>query len=133
MQPRRQFSLLPQDEAFLREYGRPWETVVDGSQWVLVHDFPTHAGYNHPSASIAIRMEDGYPHAQLDMVYVHPALARQDGRPIAQTDVRQELDGKQWQRWSRHRTPANPWRPGEDSLETHVYLVEDWFLREFER
>lgn len=133
MRLRRQFVLLLQDQRFLQEYGRPWETIVDGSQWVLVHDFPTHAGYNHQSASIAVRMEDGYPHAQLDMVYVHPALARLDSRLIPQTDAWQPLDGKQWQRWSRHRTSANPWHPGQDSLETHVYLVEDWFLREFER
>ena len=130
---RRQFETLPQDKAFLEQYGLPWETVVDGSQWVLIHDFFTHDGYNYSKASIAVRLETGYPQAQLDMVYVNPALARKDGAKIPQTESRQRLDGKDWQRWSRHRTSANPWRPGEDSLETHVYLIEDWFTREFER
>ena len=40
------------------------------------------------------------------------------------------FDGKTWQRWSRHRTPANPWRPGLDNLATHFGLVEEWFGRE---
>lgn len=133
MNVRRQFNLLPKDEEFLNQYKLPWETIMDGSQWVLVHGFPTHVGYKHSEASIAIRLETGYPQAQLDMVYVYPALARRDGKPIPQTQVTQRLDGKDWQRWSRHRTSANPWRPGEDSLETHVYLIEDWFVREFEK
>jgi len=130
---RRQFGLLPQDGKFLDEYGLPWETIVDGAQWVLIHDFPTDAGYDQATVSIAIRLETGYPQAALDMVYVYPHLARKDGKAIPQTQARQSIDGKEWQRWSRHRSGANPWRPGEDSIETHVYLIEDWFAREFER
>ncbi|MBW4590160.1 hypothetical protein G7B40_039665 [Aetokthonos hydrillicola Thurmond2011] len=133
MDLRRQFNLLPVDEEFLNQYRLSWETIVDGSQWVLIHDFPTHNGYNHSKTTIAIRLESGYPQAQLDMVYAYPPLARKDGEQIPQTNATQQLDGKDWQRWSRHRTGANPWRPGEDSLETHIYLIEDWFVREFEK
>jgi hypothetical protein len=130
---RHQFFLPPDDEVFLNQYGVPWETIVDGSQWVLIHDFSTHERYNHQKVSVAIRLETGYPLAALDMVYVFPALIRNDGKPIRNADVNQALDGKVWQRWSRHRTSENPWKPGEDSIETHVYLIEDWFVREFER
>ena len=35
---RSDFNLLPQDEKFLEEYGHPWETIVDGSQWVLIDE-----------------------------------------------------------------------------------------------
>jgi hypothetical protein len=133
MDLRRQFNLLPEDEAFLTQYGLPWETIADGSQWVMVHDFHTHDGYNHPKVSIAVRLETGYPHAQLDMVYVNPHLFYKDGQTVPQTQATQILDGKEWQRWSRHRTSENPWQPGEDSLETHIYLIEDWFVREFEK
>lgn len=129
----RQFNLLPQDKTFLEQYGLPWETLISGSQWVLIHEFPTHEGYNWTKASIAILLTPGYPQAALDMVYVYPHLARKDGKPIRQVNVHQNVDGKNWQRWSRHRTSQNPWRSGEDSLETHIYLIEDWFLREFER
>lgn len=130
---RRQFDLLPQDQEFLDEYGYPWETIVDGSQWVLIHEFPTHEGYNPPHATAAIRMETGYPNTELSMVYFFPALARKDGKPIGATQHMQAIDGKEYQRWSRHRTSENPWRVGLDLLDTHIILIEDWLAREFEK
>jgi len=132
MSLRRDFELLRQDERFLVEYRLPWETIADGSQWVLIHDFETHDGYNHPRVTVAIRLETGYPNTGLDMVYVFPALERKDGKPINGTQAKQVIDGKQYQRWSRHRSAQNPWRAGVDHLDTHVLLVEDWFVREFE-
>ena len=130
---RRDFDLLPQDEKFLEEYGRPWETIVDGSQWVLIHEFSTHDGYNHPGVTAAIRMETGYPNVELNMVYFSPALTRKDGRAIGATQAKQVIDGKRYQRWSRHRTAENPWRAGVDGLDMHVFLIEDWLAREFDR
>jgi hypothetical protein len=130
---RREFELLPEDRQFLEEYGLPWETIVDGSQWVLIHEFATREGYNHSRVTIAIRLETGYPNTELNMVYVFPALARKDGRGIGATEATQVIDGKTYQRWSRHRTGANPWKIGRDNLGTHVILIEDWFAREFEK
>ena len=130
---RRDFELLPRDEKFLEEYGLPWETISDGSQWVLIHGFPTHDGYNHLRVTAAMRMETGYPNTELNMVYFFPALARKDGKAIGATQVTQVIDGKTYQRWSRHRTAQNPWRPGVDGVDTHVFLIEDWLAREFER
>ncbi len=130
---RRQFDLLPEDEQFLNDYGLPWETVVDGSQWVLIHDFPTYGPYDHATVTAAIRLETGYPNTALDMVYFSPSLARQDGIRINATEVQQPLDGKSFQRWSRHRTPQNPWKPGQDSVGTHIFLIEDWLQREFDK
>lgn len=134
MEVRRQFDLLPQDRQFLDDYGLPWETVVDGSQWVLIHNFPTlHEGYNHDASTAAIRLETGYPMAALDMVYFHPRLARKDGRTIGATEATQSIDGTIYQRWSRHRTAQNPWKPGQDSIASHIILIEDWLAREFEK
>ena len=82
MTPRRQFILPLEDEKFLDEYGLPWETVIDGSPWLLVHNWPTPKGYNEPKVTAAIRIETGYPDVGLDMVYVYPHLKRIDGRPI---------------------------------------------------
>jgi len=130
---RRDFELLPEDWQFLEEYGHPWETIVDGSQWVLIHEFPTHEGYNHLKVTAAIRMETGYPNTELNMVYFNPPLARKDGRKIGATEAVQAIDGKNYQRWSRHRTQKNPWKIGRDGLGTHVILVEDWLQREFEK
>lgn len=133
MKSRQQFKLPSEDVTFLEQYNLPWETIVNGSQWVLLHEFPTHDGYNHSKASIAIMLTSGYPRTPLDMVYVYPPLARKDGKPIPKVNTKQNLDGKVWQRWSRHRTSQNPWQPGKDNLETHIYLIEDWFTREFEK
>jgi len=88
---RRDFDLLAQDEKFLEEYGLPWETISDGSQWVLIHEFPTHDGYNHLRVTAAIRMETGYPNTELNMVYFFPALARKDGRAIGATQAERTL------------------------------------------
>ncbi|NGO53015.1 E2/UBC family protein [Allomesorhizobium camelthorni] len=133
MDPRRQFDLLPVDREFLEEYGLLWETIVDGSQWVLIHDFPTPHGYNHTRVTAAIRIETGYPNTELNMVYLFPPLARIDGKPIGATEAQQALDRKSYQRWSRHRTGANPWKIGRDYLGTHIILIEDWLEREFEK
>lgn len=130
---RRQFDLSPDDQLFLDEYSLPWESVVDGSQWVLIHEFPAGAGYNHRHVTAAIRLETGYPNAELLMIYFFPPLARTDGQAIGATQATQQIDGKTFQRWSRHRTTQNPWRMGHDNLGTHILLVEDWLAREFGR
>jgi hypothetical protein len=134
MSKRRQFELTIPESDFLGEYRCPWETITDGSQWVLIHGFSTqHPGYNHEKVTAAIRLETGYPKVPLDMVYFYPALQRNDGKPIGATQATQQIDGKPFQRWSRHRTSANPWIIGEDDLTTHILMIEDWLRREFEK
>jgi hypothetical protein len=131
---RRKFKLPPEDEKFLDDYGLPWEAIIDGSPWVLIHDWLTTKGrYTEPKITAAVRIETGYPDTELNMVYVHPHLKRADGKPIGCADALQPIDGRTYQRWSRHRTPAHPWKVGEDSLVTHIFLIEDWFEREFEK
>jgi hypothetical protein len=130
---RRQFSLPEADEDSLVARGFPWETLIEaGVRWLIVHDFPVPPGYNQDTVLVAIRIETGYPDAPLDMMYVFPPLARQDGHRIGALSP-QPLDGKMYQRWSRHRTPHNPWRAGEDDLASHLQLIEHWFEREFRR
>jgi hypothetical protein len=131
MNLRRQFDMSSEDEQFLNEYNLPWETLMDGSPWVLIHEFPTRAPYNHVAVTCAIRLETGYPNTGLDMAYFFPALARTDGRVIGATSTVQPIDSKNFQRWSRHRTAQNPWTPGRDNIGTHIILIEDWLDREF--
>ena len=130
---RRELALPEEDLAHLDARGLPWETIVSpGVRWLLVHQFPVPSGYNHPTVTVAIQITPGYPTAALDMVYVDPPLARSDGRAIgALAGV--PVHDKIFQRWSRHRTNENPWRPGIDDLAAHLALVEEWFAREFLR
>ena len=130
---RRHFALPEADEEFLNSSGLRWETLLQsGVRWLLVHDFTVPPGYNVATVTVALRIETGYPDAQLAMAYFFPALARGDGRPIGALSS-QPLDGKTFQRWSRHRTGENPWRPGIDDVSTHLMLVENWFRREFQK
>lgn len=130
---RREFTLRQSDERFLNARGRPWEAILAGAaQWVLLHEFELPRGYSVRTTSVAVELISGYPSSPLDMAYFLPALARADGKVIPQTTVH-ALDGKEWQRWSRHRTPANPWRESEDDLSTHVAYVSVWLEDEFRK
>ena len=125
------FQLPEEDIVFLNGLELPWETVTDHSmQWVIVYDYPIVCGYNYQKVSVAVKIETGYPRTQLDMAYFYPPLQRLDGKTINAV-CPQIIDGKQYQRWSRHRTSANPWREGIDDLSTHFALISFWFEQEF--
>lgn len=131
---RRQLELLTEDTQALNSYGCPWETIVDGSQWLLLHQFSTrNPGYNHAFVTAAIRIETGYPDVGLDMVYFYPPLSRTDGKRIAATEATQLIAGQSFQRWSRHYTPEHPWVPGLNNLMTHIWAIEAWLDREFQK
>lgn len=130
---RRAFELPEADREFLAAYGRPWESIIEGAaRWLLLHEFAVPPGYNHSAVMAAFQIEQNYPDTQLDMVWFFPHLARSDGKGINNLSS-QNVDGKDFQRWSRHRTETNKWRVGEDYLGTHVPLVIDWLSREFGR
>lgn len=127
---RREFELLKEDQEYLDSIGLAWETIISqGFNWVLIHEYSLVNHYKPTKVSIAIELAVGYPRAQLDMVYFYPAISRVDYRPIGALADR-IIDGKNWQRWSRHRTASNPWREGIDNLSTHMACVEYWLERE---
>jgi hypothetical protein len=130
---RRDFSVLQEDLEYLNSLSLQWEAInCDGGQWILVHDYPVISGYNTKKVILAVRISPGYPVAQLDMVFFYPPLTRMDNQIInAVTPI--QLDSKTFQQWSRHRTPANPWREGIDNLETHLPLADVWLAQEFEK
>ena len=130
---RREFALPEDDLCWLADAPHQFELIAEhGVLRVVLYDFPVPPGYNHRTVDVNVRIDSGYPDTQIDMVYVHPELQRLDGVPIVAT-CPEGFDGKQWQRWSRHRTPANPWRPGIDNLATHFALVNHWFARELQK
>ncbi|GAB61138.1 MAG: hypothetical protein DWB56_14100 [Candidatus Jettenia sp.] len=130
---RRQFNLPEGDEAYLASLNLPCETIIENNQrWVVIHDFPLPKGYDQIKASMAVKIESCYPDVQLDMVYFFPHLSRSDQKSIGALSSF-NLDGKNWQRWSRHRTSKNPWRPGIDDLASHILLIQYWLEREFRK
>ena len=131
LESRRQFTLPAEDVAFLQSLGLHWETVVEGGNfWVVIYGVPLPAGFTERATDVAIQIAAGYPTSPLDMAYFHPPVLRQDGRQIACANAVQSLDGRTWQRWSRHRIGATAWVPGEDNLERHFMFMQDWWVRE---
>jgi len=139
---RRQFDLPSEDVDFLDRETASWEAVLEVSQsngqevkvmWVLIHEYCPPDRYLPSTTTAAICIADKYPDGALDMVYFYPPIARKDGKSIPNIEHPQTIDGKQYQRWSRHYTVLNPWKPGEHSIETHYHLIANWLEREFER
>jgi hypothetical protein len=124
---RRQFSLPEDDIEQLDSLGVDWETIREANgQWLLLHGLAFPPGFNLPNGSVAVQIPSNYPVAPLDMAYFFPHLALADGRPPRQTQARMSVDGKEWQRWSRHYS----WIPGQHNVGTHIVLVRHWLEHE---
>lgn len=129
---RREFSLAEDDETCLKDTGLVWETIIErNTKWLILRQYPISVGYNVSVADAALRILPSYPDGQIDMVYFHPALALTSGRSIKALSLL-ALENKQYQQWSRHRTAANPWRPGLDNVCTHLLQVDSWLTRELQ-
>lgn len=126
--PERAFSMPEEDIEYLDSMKYEWETIREKTDWLFIRNFKIPEGFNTDKADLAIRLT-GYPVSPLDMVYVFPHLALNSGKKIRALAT-QTIENKSYQRWSRHRTPLNPWKPGIDNISTHVELIKNWFQRE---
>jgi hypothetical protein len=131
---RREFMLPEEDAQALETDGLNWEAIIDGNnRWIIIRQLILPAGLAPNEVSVAIQISIGYPAAMLDMAYFYPAVVRIDGRPIPCTEAIVQIEGVPWQRWSRHYTQTNPWKPGEYNVATHLLLVRDWLANELQR
>ena len=130
---RREFQLPPEDLEYLEASGYAWDAIVVGNvKWLILYAYPIPHGYNVTTAIVALRLPPAYPDEQIDMVNFHPALSLVSGGAIRALSMH-VIDGKNFQQWSRHRTPANPWRIGLDNLGTHMLQVNSWLDRELQK
>ena len=105
------FALPEADQRYLDNLGLPWECIKDGgTQWLIIHGWQTPDGYNHRQVDLALMIPPLYSDAQIDMVYLTHPSQESTGGPFVSSPTAQ-FEQKSWQRWSRHRTPRNPWRP----------------------
>jgi hypothetical protein len=130
---KREFSLIEEDLDYLTSLGLTWEAIrCSAGSWVILRDYPVPNGYNISVVDVALKIDSGYPVSQIDMVYFFPSLTLLSGKTIgALTNT--TIEGKPWQRWSRHRTGENPWRPGLDNISTHLQLVNFWLDKELKK
>jgi hypothetical protein len=127
---RRTFQLPEEDEECLTNGGFKWETAIEAAvKWLIIQDYPLPEGYTQRAANLALRISPSYPDDQIDMVYFHPGLSLMSGKTINALTPH-AIDGRPYQQWSRHRTSANPWRPGVDNICTHLLQVDTWLKRE---
>ncbi|MEE9431461.1 MAG: multiubiquitin domain-containing protein [Melioribacteraceae bacterium] len=130
---RHMFNLSESDLQYFSKTQLNWETIIEnGTHRLVIYDYPIPAGFNIKNADLNLRLEASYPDVQIDMVYFYPALNRMDNIPIRALAI-DNFDGKIWQRWSRHRTGKNPWRPDVDDISTHLLLVNEWLRLELEK
>lgn len=128
------FAFTEEDQSFADMHPGSVERVLDANmRWVLIHDMEVPEGYNVSKVTAAIMLPVGYPICGLDMVYFYPALSLTSGKKIHAAEARQTIQGKVYQRWSRHFTPQAPWRPGIDCLETYYAMIQGWLRREVTR
>ena len=123
---RRKFLLSSDDTEYLDNAFPGWQAIDGG--WILIHNFPIRPGYTVQTATAAIQIPATYPATRLDMVYFNPAVLRADGQPIKATQYTADIDGKPFQRWSRHYGPGE-WQANEDNIATHVMAITDWLDR----
>jgi hypothetical protein len=129
--PRKDFFLPEADTAWLNSLGLAWEALIEGkAQWLILRNWPLPPGYNVAAADVALCINGGYPVTQIDMVYFFPALHLPTHRKPINKLSPHAIEGKTYQRWSRHRTRQNPWRAGLDDLSSHMALVSHWLERE---
>lgn len=128
----RSFSLPEEDTDFLNTSGFLWEALAEnGYMWVLLHNYPVPEGYQTKSCTVALMIAPTYPAAEIDMAYFHPHLVKTSGKTINATSF-QTIGGNSFQRWSRHRLPGE-WKPGVDSIATHLLLVNNWLENDLNR
>lgn len=119
-------NLLEDDEQYLKDKGYTYETYPqsDGSVFLVIKDYPIPANLSPNKADILVKIPRLYPQSQMDMFWVRPAvrLANNNQYPNA-ADVFEDNLGLSWQRFSRHYN-TNPWRPGVDSLISHLIYLQ---------
>lgn len=121
---RRELCMLPDDEEYLNNSFPEWESLSTGN-WVLIPSFSLPEGYDQKTAIVAIKIPSGYPTIAPDMAYFYPPIKRIDGKTIPATQYHQTIDGKEFQRWSRHYVPGT-WHAEEDGIAIHVMAIKDW-------
>lgn len=117
--------MLPSvDQEYLRKRFPGFSVAVEEQMiCVVLPGFPLPSGLPIERSDLLLRLSPGYPDVAPDMWWFDPPVLRGDGQPFPQTQVQEAHLGRNWQRWSRH-FESGQWRPGADSLESYIALVQ---------
>ncbi|MDC4974113.1 hypothetical protein OHW14_01405 [Acinetobacter baumannii] len=129
-----QFEVLQKDSEYLKQVFGDFRTIIDqGRRWLIVENYELPEGYSHKQITLAFEIPSLYPQAEIDMFYTCPRIYLPNGVTPSCTEVDQIIEGKIYQRWSRHRSQVSQWNPAIDSVVTHFSLIEESLLREVQQ
>jgi len=129
--------LFDEDYNILRKCGTDYEED-EVNRFLIIKNFPLKVGlYVHADkpinqVEVLYMIPPDYNTSGGDMLWVHPALTRADGKTIPQAfgfgggDSR-SFNGKEYCRWSRHFKPGS-WKPKVDNIQKILDRIE-WALR----
>ena len=119
---------LPEDdEDYLSNRGITYELhrhpTDTTAMLMVIRQYNLGPHFNPQVVDFSLNIPAGYPDAQLDMFWVYPSVVLRSGAQPRATSLSFWFEGHQWQQFSRHRDPSTPWRPGIDSIASHLLLV----------
>ena len=123
--------LLPEDLEYLEaHYPTKWrqESEGNGKSGLLIEEFPIPGGYTEKKSTLMLLIPSGYPGSVLNMFYFAPPLNKSDGSTINALAPESHF-GRTWQRWSRHYE----WKPGVDSIVTHIEYIKNQIAEELKQ
>jgi len=123
---RRNFYLPEEDAQFLDSLGLEWESIQEGNaRGVVLYGFLMPQPYQPEKLNLKIKIPQDYTSgAALDMFFTNVHVARTDGKGIERLTESAIFDGKKWWQWSRHYPKNIKWRPGINTLITHISYVQ---------
>lgn len=124
--------LMPEDLTFLKQFKEVSFVTSGNSDWLILRSCKLPAGFTVDLADVAFLIPKTYPASQLDMFYFFPELKRIDEKPIGAL-TQQLLEGKSYQRWSRHRSGQNSWDSEVDNIQTHYEMMINCLKEEFKK
>ncbi len=87
---------------------------------LVLKGFPLGTGFNLVSADVLVRIPRSYPDTGPDMFWMSPAVLLSNGQEPQAANVRQQILGRQWQRFSWHRSR---WDSLRDNMSTYIEFI----------
>ena len=116
-------SLIPRLENEIKELQKRFTVeVLEDSSFVnlVLKDFPLGGGFNLPSADLLIRVPLSYPDTGPDMFWTDPRVLLSNGQEPQAANVREQYLGREWRRFSWHRSR---WDTVRDDLLSYLEFV----------
>ena len=112
------------DVSYLQSKGIEFTVIALVHETLLrIQNYILPDAYTPRQVELLIRLPIGYPSAMPDMFFTSPTVSLAKGGKPMRTESIVQLEGMQWQQWSRHFT-RSLWRPGIDNIGSYLSSVK---------